>query len=409
MARRGTAATPIRTRGPKRSANSKHAASRSSNGLLNSIVPLVDGAPAGIALVDDQGRILSANVQIEKLFGYRRDELVGRPVETLVPLRFRGVHAGHRTAYGADPQAREMGRSRDLMAVRKDGSEFPVEVGLGPLRTEHGLLVAAYVTDLSARKQAEAALRAAQEELEQRVLERTAQLHATNERLAELSNRILTLQEEERRRIGQELHDSSAQTLAAVAMNLTLLERKAGAGLNASAQSALKESVALVEQCAREIRTVAYLLHPPFLDEVGLVAAVRWYAEGFAKRSGISVQVDASPTMGRLPREVETALFRIVQECLTNVHRHSKSSTVRLHLARNPNTITLRVEDSGRGITPDTLQALADSDTRGGMGILGMQERMRHLGGQLDITSGNDGTVVLATLPLSTVQRPPEA
>lgn len=409
MARRGTAATPIRTRGPKRSANSKHAASRSPNGLLNSIVPLVDGAPAGIALVDDQGRILSANVQIEKLFGYRRDELVGRPVETLVPLRFRGVHAGHRTAYGADPQAREMGRSRDLMAVRKDGSEFPVEVGLGPLRTEHGLLVAAYVTDLSARKQAEAALRAAQEELEQRVLERTAQLHATNERLAELSNRILTLQEEERRRIGQELHDSSAQTLAAVAMNLTLLERKAGAGLNASAQSALKESVALVEQCAREIRTVAYLLHPPFLDEVGLVAAVRWYAEGFAKRSGISVQVDASPTMGRLPREVETALFRIVQECLTNVHRHSKSSTVRLHLARNPNTITLRVEDSGRGITPDTLQALADSDTRGGMGILGMQERMRHLGGQLDITSGNDGTVVLATLPLSTVQRPPEA
>ncbi len=361
---------------------------------------LFEGAPAGITIVDTHGRILSINAHMEKLFGYAREELIGRPVEMLVPAQFRAAHGAHRASFAANPQTRRVGRGRDLTAVRKDGTEFPVEIGLGPVRTEDGLLIAAHVSDISARKQAEEALRNAHEGLERRVLERTAELRATNERMSALSSRMLTLQDEERRRIGRDLHDSTAQNLAGVAMSLTLVQRSTKR-LSAPAQEALAESIALVDQCSREIRTFSYLLHPPLLDEVGLVSAVRWYADGFAKRSGIQVDVEVPPELGRLPQEMETALFRIVQECLTNAHRHAGSATVRIEIARDTEAITLRVEDKGQGMPAEISKVGANTDGQIGVGIRSMQERVRQLGGQLHINSSDHGTAVEVTLPLA--------
>jgi signal transduction histidine kinase len=205
------------------------------------------------------------------------------------------------------------------------------------------------------------------------------------------------MQDEERRRIGRELHDSTAQLLAGASMSLALAQRLA-TGISEPAQRALAESVALIAQCSQEIRTISYLLHPPLLDEVGLAAAVRWYADGFEKRSGILVDVETSAGLGRLPQDMETALFRIVQECLSNVHRHSGSTRVRIRVARDPEAVCLRVEDAGGGMAG--LKALPDGDAAMGVGIMGMRERVRQLGGQLDIRSGATGTAVDATLPL---------
>jgi PAS domain S-box-containing protein len=339
---------------------------------------------------------------MEKLFGYEHEELIGRSVEVLVPSELHAAHVGDRATYAANPQMRAMGPGRDLRAVRKDGTEFPVEIGLSPIRTEDALLIAAHITDISARKQAEEALRKAHEDLEGR------ELRATNDRLGKLSSRILKLQDEERRRIGQELHDSTAQSLAGVAMNLAVVQQL-GKGLSARAQRALAETATLVDQCAREIRTLSYLFHPPLLDEVGLPSAVQWYADGFAKRSGISIRVDTSPQIGRLSQEAETALFRIVQECLSNVHRHAGASTAHIQIVRAGDAITLKVEDGGRGIAAEALKGLGDAEAQLGVGIMGMRERMRQLGGQLDIHSSHAGTVVIATLPLAASFRLPDA
>jgi len=362
---------------------------------------LFDGAPTAIAIVDAHGRILSANAQMQKVFGYGREELIGQTVETLVPAEIRAAHVAHRTAFVARPETRHMGAAgRELVAVRKDGTRFPVEIGLGPVHTQDGLLTAVHITDISARKQAEAELRAIHEGLERRVLERTAELRASNERLSALSARILQLQDEERRRIAQELHDSTAQHLAGVAMNLARVQR-AAKRLSAPAQEALTDSVALVDQCSEELRTLSYLLHPPLLDDVGLVPAVRWYAEGFAKRSGINVDVTVTPDLGRLPPPVEQALFRIVQECLGNVHRHAGSSVVHVQILGTADAVTLRVEDEGRGIPPEMLQALTEGTVPVGMGLMGMRERVEQLGGQFEIRSSDAGTVVEAIIPLA--------
>lgn len=261
---------------------------------------------------------------------------------------------------------------------------------------------------LEERTRAESLLRQAQTDLERRVRERTALLQASNERLSALSARILTLQDEERRRIARELHDSTAQHLAGVAMNLARVQRSAKR-LSAPARDALTESLALVDQCSGELRTLSYLLHPPLLDEVGLVPAVRWYAEGFAKRSGIDVNVTVAPDLERMPPPVEQALFRIVQECLGNVHRHARSPVVHVRVLDGLDAVTLRVEDEGHGIPPETLQAWTEGEVSVGLGLMGMRERVEQLGGRFEIRSSDAGTVVEAVVPLAKRPEPPGA
>jgi signal transduction histidine kinase len=206
-------------------------------------------------------------------------------------------------------------------------------------------------------------------------------------------------QDDERRRIAQMLHETTAQDLAALKMLLARLNRTSDR-FSDSERSALTESIALAEQSMTQVRTLSYLLHPPFLDESGLLSALRWYAAGFAERSGIKVDLDLPPNLERLGLDTETALFRIVQESLTNIHRHARSETARIRLRRDAETLVLQIEDRGHGIPNATLTHITSGGAGVGVGIAGMSERIEQLGGRLEITSSDRGTTVRARLPL---------
>jgi PAS domain S-box-containing protein len=206
----------------------------------------------------------------------------------------------------------------------------------------------------------------------------------------QLSGRLLEMQDEERRRIARDLHDTTGQNLGALRIGLSMT--LAMPGVNSQIRDALEESIALADACVREIRTLSYLLHPPLLDELGLVSALRAYAAGYSDRTGIQLDLDLPPHLPRLPQAVEIALFRIVQEGLTNIHRHSGSRTAHLRLAQQPGRVELDLVDHGRGMTPGSLN---------GVGIAGMRERAHQLGGRLTITSPGRGTTLHVVLPLT--------
>ncbi len=255
----------------------------------------------------------------------------------------------------------------------------------------------AIVTMGESRRRHNEKLRTQQYELEECVQERTADLDVANQNLRELSARLLQLQDDERRRIARELHDSVGQMLAALTMNLSAVrgevERMAKTAL------AIVDSENLVQQMSSEVRTISHLLHPPLLDEAGLLSALRWYVEGFADRSKISVDLDLPERFGRLPRESETAIFRVVQECLTNIHRHSESPVAKVRLRQHDHQILVEVADKGKGIPPEKRHQM-DSAGTPGVGLRGMRERLRQLGGTLELNSGGSGTVVVVRLPV---------
>ncbi len=216
------------------------------------------------------------------------------------------------------------------------------------------------------------------------------------EGLRTISGRLLQMQDDERRRIARELHDSAGQTLVALDMNLASIQREAKQ-LSPQALKTCSESLDLVKELSRELRTISHLLHPPLLDEAGLPSAVRWYVEGFAERSKIRVNLDLDANLGRLSSECETAIFRIVQESLTNIHRHSGSPTASISISRTRRQVRLEVHDQGKGIS---VQKQRNSGSmKRGVGIQGMHERVRQLGGRLQINSGKGGTSVVAILP----------
>lgn len=248
-----------------------------------------------------------------------------------------------------------------------------------------------------ARLRENATLHRAQGELELRVRERTADLDAANVSLRDLSTRLMKLQDEERRRIARELHDSVGQTLAALAMNLALV--RSDVERLSKIANALTDSESLVRDMSTEVRTISHLLHPPLLDEAGLSSAIRWYGDGFAKRSGIKVEIDVPEDLERLPAELETAIFRVVQECLTNIHRHSGSPVARIRVRRHDDQVAVEIEDKGRGIPAEKQEEMATTGTPG-VGVRGMRERIRQLGGTLDIQSGHKGTLVKLQLPV---------
>ena len=247
--------------------------------------------------------------------------------------------------------------------------------------------------DVSDRKASEAALREAHEQLETRVKERTAELDRAQERLRMLSSRLLRMQDEERRRIARELHDTAGQLV--VALNLTLVPvEQALVQSDSELAKEVTSSLRLVDELSRELRTMSHLLHPPLLDEAGLHSAVRWYVEGFAERSKIKVELHLDREVGRLPAELETAIFRIVQEGLTNIHRHSGSRSAAIVITRDVNKLKLEIRDHGRGMPTPV--------PRAGVGIQGMRERVRQLGGTLEIDSSPSGTRLTAIFPAKT-------
>jgi PAS domain S-box-containing protein len=225
----------------------------------------------------------------------------------------------------------------------------------------------------------------------------TAQKRAENT-VRWLSGRLLQSRDDERRRLARDLHDSLGQILTAVKMNLSYLGRDTS-HLDERGRNAMTESKELVDACIKEVRTLSHLLHPPMLDEVGLLPAIRWFVNGFSQRSGIQVKLDLPLTLRRLPIELEIAVFRAVQESLTNVHRHSGSTTATVKLDASNGEIQLMVADDGCGIPPQKLAARPEQSLIG-IGILGMRERMRQLGGQLEISSASNGTTVHVKLPV---------
>jgi signal transduction histidine kinase len=253
---------------------------------------------------------------------------------------------------------------------------------ISPMGKAEGGMVIAVIRDITSRK-------LAAEELKRRERE-----------LRALSASLLSAQDEERRRIARELHDGTAQNLAGLAMNLSLLLNSSATPSDAPWRRVLTDSLALTEQCSRELRNLSYLLHPPLLDDLGLASALKSYITGFSQRTGIHVELRVAADLGRLSPEAETALFRIVQEGLANVQRHSGSLQAAIAVVLTESTIKLEIQDAGTGLVAKDNEENSLGTVRFGVGIPGMRERAQQLGGTMEIQSGRDGTTVTVTLPL---------
>jgi len=327
----------------------------------------------GLLLVDLKGRFVEANRAYCEITGYPQEELesltfldITHPEDVdRCAQPFRQMLNGEIASYVIEKRY-----------VRKDGGLVWARISSTLLRDSgnnpyHAVVV---VEDITERKRAE-------------------------EQLDTLSCRLLHVQDEERRRLARELHDSTAQSIAAMCMNLGVLSESANL-LDQPARKALTECLEIGEQCIRELRTFSYLLHPPVLDDMGLSSALKWYVEGFVHRSRIEVGLDIAPDLGRLSRELELTLFRVVQESLTNIHRHSGSRSAMIRIVRHPNEVLLRVRDYGCGI-PGASGNGNGTTPNAGVGIAGMRERARQVGGRLQIHSGPGGTDVEVRAPIS--------
>ncbi len=240
----------------------------------------------------------------------------------------------------------------------------------------------------------------AQQALETRVQERTSELNAANRNLRQLSARLLQLRDEERRRLARELHDSVGQMLAAIKMNIDVEQ---ASRLDPDALRAVTDNARLIDEVSSEIRTISHLLHPPLLDEVGLSSALQCYVEGFSERSKVAVTLDIAADLARLDHEMEISIFRIVQESLTNVHRHSESRDAIVRIAHEDGQIEVEIRDTGKGIPPEIQKALGSAGSLG-VGFRGMRERLTQLGGQLEIRSNPGCTSVIGKFPVRRVE-----
>jgi PAS domain S-box-containing protein len=323
----------------------------------------------GFAIVDSELRCQRVNTILAQMAGLEPETMVASPVGAL---------------FGDQKQAmeslfREVIRSGDAILDRTITLQVPGgdelrhwTLNCFPLRDEEGQVtrLGSIVLDATARRNAESAYR-------------------------RLSSRLLRLQDEERRRIAREMHDSLGQYLTALKINLEV----AGASREEQKADLLAECIQLANSCLTETRTLSHLLHPPLLDEAGLASAVRWYVTGFAERSGIKVNLDMPADFARLPVPIETALFRVLQESLTNIHRHARSPAADIHMHVIDGHVKLEVRDYGAGIPTHILKRFRQSGTTG-VGLAGMRERIYELGGQLDIRAETQGTTVSASIPI---------
>jgi PAS domain S-box-containing protein len=374
-------------------------------GLLAAIIESSDDAIISKSL---SGIITSWNKSAEKLFGYAWEEAVGRSITLIIPA---DRHQEEATILERLRKGEKI-EHFETIRRRKDGTAVDISLTISPVKNARGIIIGAskVARDITQRKHADQALRDSEERLrtlaqglESQVQVRTQELEERNarvlqqtEELRELSKRLLLTQDEERRRIARDLHDSVGQIVAALGMNLTSIAQNA---VKPDTRKAAQEGHEMISQLSKEIRTISYLLHPPLLDESGLSEPIRWFMAGLSERSGLKIDLDIPKDFGRLPGDVEVAIFRIVQECLTNIHRHSSAKSAIIRLRRDLSTVSLQVQDDGSGIPQETLAAIRKH--RSGVGITGMRERVRHLGGTLDIQSSSNGTKVSVTLPLT--------
>jgi PAS domain S-box-containing protein len=377
------------------------------NNLLASIVGSSDDAIVSKSL---DGIITSWNNAAERIFGYTPEEAVGKHISLIIP---------------ADRQDEEIGILRrirtgnrvdhfETVRQRKDGTLIDISATISPVKDSTGRIIGAskVARDISQRMQSEIALRQSEERfrklaetLDAEVRARTEELEQRNgevltqaEQVRQLSWQLLRTQDEERRHIARELHDSAGQTLAVLGMNLaTIIEnaRKQAPDIVETAE----QTHEILEELTKEIRTTSYLLHPPLLDENGLPAALSWYIRGLSERSGLDIAFSISEEFGRLPRDMELVVFRLVQEGLTNIHRHSGSKRAIIRIVRDSDRVLIEVRDQGKGIPKEKLAQIQYG--RAGVGIRGMRERLRQFQGEMILDSTGSGTTVVVTIPVS--------
>jgi PAS domain S-box-containing protein len=330
---------------------------------------LLDLAKEAIMVMDHDGKIILWNEGAEQLYGWSEAQAMGQS-----PLQLLQTELPRPLAQIENILQHEAHWDAELKQTTRQGARITVASRWALWRHDSGQELGRLQldTDVTRRKQVEHELRV-------------------------LSGRLLTIRDEERRRWARELHDSVGQLLVGVTMNLSLLQQQMS--VESGDGKLLAEGMRLTSEALREIRTISYLLHPPMLDEVGLFSAVRWYVAGFSERSQIRVTVEIPEALGRFRKELEIAVFRIVQEALSNVHRHSKSDTAQIEISATPRQLRVKVEDRGKGMTSPGLAGTSGELTRG-VGISGIRERVRQLGGQMQIRSGESGTAVDVIFPL---------
>jgi len=328
-----------------------------------------------IFMLDVEGYVVSWNKGGERIKGYRESEIIGVHFSLFFTEEDRRLGKPEEQLRLATEQGRV---EQEVWHVRKDGSRFWANVTLTAIRGADGKLMGfgKVTRDFTERRK-----------MEKRV--------ANSEKsLRELSLHLLHTQDEERRRIGRDLHDSLGQSLAALKMRLETLARRS------PADEQLTESIRLTDESIKEVRTLSYLLYPPLLEESGLSSAIQWYLDGFGARSHIDITYECDAEFPRLGRDLEVALFRVLQESLTNVHRHADSPTAKVRLFVCCNAAVLEVQDEGKGIAPELLDQ-GGYERSLGIGLRGMSERMHELGGRLELSSAADGgTTVRATAPV---------
>jgi PAS domain S-box-containing protein len=337
----------------------------------------VETMEEGAGTLSVNGTVLYSNASFAAIFEAPLEKLIGSPLQQFMSEREVEV------LQKLIEKGKKNGARGEIRLVTKEGRPRTVRLTLSPNReigTEAVCVVATELTEL---------------------LETNEALRMTEASLRRLSGQLLQLQDQERRRIARDLHDIIGQDVAMLSMSLDHLARVM--------QSPDAESRAILDECRQtsrrigeQTRTLSYLLHPPLLDESGLASAVRWYAEGFEKRSSIRLVVDVAQDLGRFSQETETALFRVLQESLTNVHRYSGSPDAQIRISIDAGKIRLQVADQGRGVSAGAQRHPVEGLASLGVGIPGMRERLRQLGGQLEIDFGGNGTTVVATLPITT-------
>jgi len=346
---------------------------------------LVETIDEGAATLSNDGTILYSNRSFANIFDAQLERFIGTPIENFVSgeyveaLRSLIRNAASGVARGEIRLVDRAGRARTVRLTLTRSTQFGMEA------------LCAVATELT------------------ELVETNEALRVTESSLRQLSGRLLQLQDEERRRIARDLHDTTGQKIAALSMSLDRVARLLDTK-KPERDEALTEGRDIVRMIGEEIRTLSYLLHPPLLDESGLGSAVRWYAEGFQKRSGIRLNVNISADLGRLSTDVEMALFRVVQESLTNVHRYSGSPDAEINVIETPDSVKLEIIDHGQGIQTGAVRTKVEGIASLGVGIPGMRERIRQFGGQLEVDFGRDGTRVTASVPLkkAKVAPPPE-
>ena len=354
---------------------------------------------------DANMRITLYNQSAENIFGFSAKEALGQSIDLVIPGRFREIHARHVNQFAESAkQSLVMSSRRRVLGLRKDGTEFPMTASVSRLDLEEERTFTIICSDITQEVQAAEELRKAHDELEHRVQERTADLVQSNQflqaeiierkeaeqQVQELSRRMMRVQEEERRNLARELHDGATQNLVALTWNMAhILET---VDIAPATRATMEECARLIDESTNELRTISYLLHPPLLEELGLSRTLRGYVEGFSTRSGIAVTLTTHGELEKLGFDVELAVFRIVQESLSNVHRHSHSSTANILLVRQDSLLNLEIADQGRGIP--------QGRDNTGVGIAGIRERVRLLKGTMNIITNSSGTVIKIELPL---------